>query len=240
MSQIPFFYHDGELLANELLSLHEDTAKHVVQVLRKKEGDLIQLNNGKGRTALAALTSAGKKHCVVRLQSTEQHAAPSIQLHLAVAFTKNASRNEWLLEKATELGVSSITPLLSERTEREKFREDRARNILISAMLQSQQYYLPELYAPSTLKQIAERADTGTLKLIAHCDPQSTRNPISKVLSAGKDVWILIGPEGDFSPAEITQMEASGFAGIALCEQRLRTETAAMAVCAYFNLLNGK
>ncbi|MGC4058553.1 MAG: RsmE family RNA methyltransferase [Chitinophagaceae bacterium] len=240
MSQIPFFYHDGELLANALLSLHEDTAKHVVQVLRKKEGDLIQLNNGNGRTALATLTSAGKRHCEVHVQSPEQHAAPVTKLHLAVAFTKNASRNEWLLEKATELGVSSVTPLLSERTEREKFREDRARNILISAMLQSQQYYLPELYAPSTLKQIAERADINTLKLIAHCDPQSTRNPISKVLSAGKDAWILIGPEGDFSPAEIARMEASGFAGIALCEQRLRTETAAMAVCAYFNLLNGK
>lgn len=240
MANLPFFYQDNELRTGATLELSEETAKHVVQVLRKKEGDRFILNNGKGQSAEVTIISAAKKRCSVLIETVNQHQKPSFGLHLCVAFTKNASRNEWLLEKATELGVQSITPIISARTEREKFRTDRAINILISAMLQSQQYFLPVLNEPSTMKQILAQHQETAQKLIAHCDNNFERTLINETLKPKKDTVLLIGPEGDFSPEEIELFRQNKFAGISLCTQRLRTETAAMAVCAYFNLLNNE
>lgn len=238
MANLPFFYQDADLKSGTTLALTEETAKHIVQVLRKKEGDRFILNNGNGLSAESTIVSADKKRCTVHLDTVSEHQKPAFGLHLCVAFTKNASRNEWLLEKATELGVRSITPLISARTEREKFRTDRARNILISAMMQSQQYFLPELNEPSTMVQILANHKETNQKYIAHCDNNFERQAINEILKPKKDTVILIGPEGDFTPEEIEQFTQNGFAGITLCEQRLRTETAAMAVCAYFNLMN--
>lgn len=238
MSQLAFFFHDAPLIPGHTLSLQEDTVKHIVLVLRKKEGEQIGLCNGKGTIATCEIAATSKKNCTVTVLNARTTQPKSPGLTLAVAFTKNASRNEWLLEKATELGVSTIYPLISERSEREKFREDRARNILISAMLQSQQSYLPELAQAADWETIVQRCDNIQVRLLAHCDPQFTRTPISKALPPGKDCLIFIGPEGDFSPEEINEMNEAGFTGVSLCNQRLRTETAAMAVCAYFNLSN--
>lgn len=240
MSSLAFFFHDAPLMVNQTLDLDVDTVKHVVLVLRKKEGDLIGLCNGKGTTATCEITLVSKKNCSVRVLETRIQEVPKPRLSLAVAFTKNASRNEWLLEKATELGVGAIYPLISQRSEREKFREDRARNILISAMLQSQQSYLPELAQPADWKRIVSMNGETSVKLLAHCDMQFERRPISEALSAGNNCLLFIGPEGDFSPEEIAEMTNAGFTGISLCSQRLRTETAAMAACAYFNLCNEK
>jgi 16S rRNA (uracil1498-N3)-methyltransferase len=238
MSQSALFFYEGALLPNSTVQPDEDTARHIVQVLRKKEGDRIRLCNGKGVTGFCSITQTSKKSCTVLVeeQSFAEQAKP--QLSLAVAFTKNAARNEWLLEKATELGVAAIFPLISDRTEREKFREDRARNILISAMLQSQQAYLPVLAQASDWKTIDKIVPPGTRRLLAHCDSNYTRQPISEAIEKGADCLLFIGPEGDFSPREIEAMTEQGYTGISLCSQRLRTETAAMSVCAYFNLYN--
>lgn len=238
MSQLAFFFHDAPLLPGRTLDLDGDTVKHVVLVLRKKVGDLIGLSNGKGTMATCEIIATSKKNCTVRILEAKTSKPKNPSLTLVVAFTKNSSRNEWLLEKATELGVSTIYPLISERTERERFRADRARNILISAMLQSQQSYLPELAQATDWKTIMQRSDQIPVRLLAHCDPQFMRTQISEALPPGKDCLIFIGPEGDFSPEEINEMSAAGFTGVSLCSQRLRTETAAMAACAYFNLRN--
>lgn len=240
MSQLAFFFHDAPLVTGDILNLSEDSIRHVVQVLRKKEGDRIGLCNGNGTTATCEITAVSKKTCSVTVLEAVQANQSTPKLSIAVAFTKNAARNEWLLEKATELGVAAIYPLVSERTEREKFREDRARNILISAMLQSQQAFLPKLSHPSDWKTILSETNTGAQKLLAHCDTQFERKPISEALTAGSDCLVFIGPEGDFSPDEIRAMEEAGFSSISLCKQRLRTETAAIAVCAHFTLCNEK
>lgn len=237
MSALPIFYQDTSFTGGSLLSLEEDTARHIVQVLRMTEGASLELANGKGSSAICIITEAGKKKCTVRIESVREIPPARPALHLAVALTKNASRNEWLLEKATEMGVSRITPLITQRTERERFRFDRLNNIIISAMMQSQQYWLPELAAPQPLEQVIEGGKDGQM-LIAHCMPGIARAPLSGVLQPGRNTLILIGPEGDFTKEEVTLAMQHGAKGITLGTTRLRTETAAMAACAYFHLLN--
>lgn len=238
MAHLPFFYQETALQNGTILSLNEETAKHIVQVLRKKIGDQVIINNGKGDTAIVTLMDVAKKKCSVLINEVNHYPKPQFGLHLCVAFTKNTSRNEWLLEKACELGVMSIRPIISQRTEREKYREDRWQNILISAMMQSQQYYLPTLYPATKLEHIVIEHAATDQKLIAHCEADFERTTIATALQSQKNTVILIGPEGDFSPEEIQMSMQKGFKGITLCTQRLRTETAAMSVCAYFNLLN--
>jgi 16S rRNA (uracil1498-N3)-methyltransferase len=202
-------------------------------------GEKLQLTDGKGTVADVTITDAGKKKCSVSIDSIIKHNPPATPLHLAIAFTKNTSRNEWLLEKATELGVSSIIPLSVTRSERERTKYDRWNGILISAMLQSQQYYLPHLSAALSINKLIEKYDVPQ-KLVAHCISSVPRISIAKALHPRKETLILIGPEGDFTEEEVTLCEQNGFKGILLASQRLRTETAAMAVCAYFNSINNE
>jgi len=239
MASLPLFFHDAALVAGTVVQLHEDTARHVVQVLRMQSGEKLQLTDGKGSLAEVTITDAVKKKCTVSIDSVIKHESSVTPLHLAIAFTKNTSRNEWLLEKATELGVSSIIPLSVTRSERERTKYERWNGILISAMLQSQQYYLPHLSEALSLKNLIEKYDVPQ-KLVAHCISSAPRTSIAKALLPRKETLILIGPEGDFTQEEVTLCEQNGFTGISLASQRLRTETAAMAVCAYFNSINNE
>lgn len=238
MASIALFYQRTTLSPGAELQLDEETARHIVQVLRMKEGSVIALTDGNGTRAEAVITRTDKKKCTVQIQQAQLQPNPKSELHVCVAFTKNASRNEWLLEKAVESGVISITPLITSRTEREKFRIDRWQSIIISALLQSQQYYLPQLNNPTPLPELVKTQQDITQKLIAHCIDELPRNPISKVLHPEQNTVILIGPEGDFTQEEAEYCMANHYTGISLCTQRLRTETAAMSVCAYFNLIN--
>lgn len=217
--------------------LDEDNARHVVQVLRMQIGEKIQLTNGRGYAAIANITVADKKKCAVVIEEVVFH-EPPVALHLCVAFTKNSSRNEWLLEKATELGIASITPLLTTRSEREKFRYDRMKGILISALLQSQQYRLPQLNEAMQLTALLEKYKQVPRKFIAHCIADKPVAPVAELLKPVVETLVCIGPEGDFTAEEVTLCIDAGCAGLSLGKQRLRTETAAMAVCAYFNLIN--
>lgn len=237
MSALPIFYQDTIFTTGQHLSLDEDAARHIGQVLRMKEGEQLELANGKGASANCIITDAGKKKCTVLIQTVRELPQSTPALHLAIALTKNASRNEWLLEKATELGVQRITPLLTSRTERERFRFDRLHNILVSAMMQSQQYWLPQLDEPTAFESLIENKADRQL-LIAHCMDEPERYPLSQTLQPATDTLILIGPEGDFSKEEVTLAMQQGAKGITLGHTRLRTETAAMAACAYFHLLN--
>ena len=235
---LPQFYHKGTLKKGDEVWLDEDTVRHVVQVLRMQNGENIQLTNGEGYSGISIINKIEKKKCAVVLESVAFHKPRNVSLQLAVAFTKNTSRNEWLLEKATELGVGSIVPILAERTELEKFRFDRWNNILVSALLQSQQYYLPRLHEPMQLADIVKASNGTAQKLLGHCIEGLERSALSEMLKPGLETIVLIGPEGDFSKEEVNLCTENGFKGVSMGTQRLRTETAAMAVCAYFNLIN--
>lgn len=240
MASLPLFFHDAPMPLRGKVSLDEDTARHVVQVLRMQQGESLRLTDGKGTVATVSISATAKKKCEVTVNNIVFHEKPAVGLHLAVGFTKNTSRNEWLLEKATELGVRTIIPLSTARTEKERIRHDRWKGILVSAMLQSQQYYLPELTEPQPIKSLIDRYKDMPHKLIGHCIEDKERIPLPKILQAGSDAIILIGPEGDFTAEEVTLCEQAGFSGISLVSQRLRTETAAMMVCAYFNTINNE
>jgi 16S rRNA (uracil1498-N3)-methyltransferase len=220
------------------ITLPEDTARHIAQVLRMQAGEEILLTNGNGTLAAATLASVEKKRVGARIVNIDRVSAPKQQLHLAVAFTKNTSRNEWLLEKATELGVNRITPLITARGYRERIKPERWNAILVSAMLQSKQSWLPKLDPPMAL--VDAIAIKGEQMLIAHCmeDQETPRTPIMAAMTGGINTLILIGPEGDFTPAEVTLATAAGAIPVSIGGNRLRTETAALTAIINFYLIN--
>lgn len=234
---LPVFYYPQQINNHTSIQLEGDTAKHL-HVLRTQVGERLQLTDGKGTMATAVVANAGKKNYEVEISEVTFIERPATNFHLAVSFTKNASRNEWLLEKATELGVATIHPIMSKRTERIHFKAERWNHILVSAMLQSQQVYLPVLDEPKSFDALIKEYQSTQQKLIAHCEAGIERQSLSRVLKAHNDAVFFIGPEGDFTQDEIDFAMQHDFAGIQLGDTRLRTETAAMTVCAYFKMLN--
>jgi len=180
---LPSFYIPSYTAGQQELTLDEDNSRHVVQVLRMKPGELMQLTDGRGHLLEGEIVEAHKKQCRVVIRATQTIPPPSTDVTIAISPLKNASRFEWFLEKATEIGVSAIIPLICERTERQQVRQDRLRNILVSAMLQSQQVWLPVLPEPQTLSQVLANlpasarvgpnvppvTEAAGLRLIAHC-----------------------------------------------------------------------
>ena len=231
---LPFFYIESFDASQQLITLNEETSKHVVQVLRMKEGESLQLTDGKGNLLLAKITDAHKKHCTVQVQSTSYKPQAARKITIAISLVKNANRFEWFLEKATEIGVAEIIPLLCERTERQHFRYDRMKGILVSAMLQSQQTWLPVLQEPVKFENALRQTSPsdGILKLIAHCE-ETEKNPFSNFqIDQFSNYIILIGPEGDFTTTEINQAITEEYKPVMLGETRLRTETAAVVAAA--------
>lgn len=220
---LPYFF--VEELGEKTIQLDEDTSKHAIGVLRMERGEEVLLTDGKGSKARAAIADDNRKRCVVEIVSVEKEEAQSPRVTVAISIVKNASRFEWFLEKATEIGVSEIIPLLCERTEKEKFRYDRMRGILISAMLQSQQTWLPVLHQPTAFAEAVKNSKQQQ-KFIAHCLPEQ-KQQLSSVIHHPSSL-ILIGPEGDFTPAEIALALEKQFIPVALGNTRLRTETAGM------------
>jgi 16S rRNA (uracil1498-N3)-methyltransferase len=227
---LPFFYLENEYTENDLLSLSEETSRHIVQVLRMKEGELLHLTNGKGLLLKASIQQAHKKHAVVSVMEWEQHDAPKEEVTMAVSLLKNTARLEWFLEKAAELGVDRIIPLRCERTEKMQFRTDRARQILISAMLQSRQLFLTQISEPQSYTSFIESTlnESSGHKFIAHCMPEEKPLLKDALSSSFPKVVLLIGPEGDFSEKEIILAKDNGFKAVSLGNTRLRTETAAL------------
>ena len=159
-------------------------------------------------------------------------------LHLGICFTKNNSRNEWLLEKATELGVASIIPIASARSEKTYIRNERWQKILQSAILQSKQYYLPDFSEIRPLHLVLKEYEAVPQKLVAHCIENAPRQPLSEMLKPSRAAIILIGPEGDFTQDEVNLCTEHGYKAVSMGRQRLRTETAAITAAAYFNVMN--
>ncbi len=224
---VPTFYAPDLQEINRLQTLDETASRHAVQVLRMKEGETLQLTNGKGWLAVSELTNAHKNKAEVKITSREFHPPLRPLLTLGISLLKNAARIEWLLEKATEIGVLEIIPMICQRTERQAFRHDRMNGIVISAMLQSQQTWLPVLHQPTPFEKVIKQANQPQ-KLIAHCLESTDKSSIAAYGSSSENKLLLIGPEGDFTPSEIEQAIENHFLEVSLGHTRLRTETAAM------------
>ena len=222
---LPFFFAGEITTGSKAFILNEETSKHVVQVLRMNVGAKLQLTDGKGNIFTAEVSDNNKKKCEVTILSSSNAQRSTNNISIAISLIKNSSRFEWFLEKATELGVTEIIPLLCDRTEKEKFRLDRMKNILVSAMLQSQQCWLPVLHEPVSFDKLWQTAEPYQQKFIAHCIETEKRN-LADMINENLSKIILIGPEGDFTPEEIQSAVDHHFIPVTLGNTRLRTETA--------------
>jgi len=223
------FYHSELKATSSNLVFDKKESGHIIKVLRKKEGDKLFITNGKGFLFEAQIQSANPNKCQVEIIESKFFPPKDYFLHLAVAPTKKNDRYEWFLEKATELGIDQITPVICEHNERRKVNLQRFERIIESGMKQSLQYYLPTLNQSVSLVDFLQKDFEGE-KYIAHCEP-SEKKLLKDVLQPKKKIHILIGPEGDFSPREIELALKKGFLPVSLGENRLRTETAAIAAC---------
>lgn len=223
---LPYFYNNSIPGLSSSLILNEENSKHIVQVLRMKNDEQLQLTDGKGNLFTAQIIDNNKTKCSVEIIKISCQPASINNISIAISLIKNTGRFEWFLEKVTEIGVTEIIPLICERTEKQHFRFERVQEILISAMLQSQQTYLPLLHEPVKYEKYIERQKENTgQKFIAHCEEAKGKNNLSTIHPFNNPT-ILIGPEGDFSSHEIETALANNFIPVALGNTRLRTETA--------------
>ena len=216
--------------------LSEEESRHAIKVLRLKKGDKIEILNGKGSSFVAQIMDEDAKKCNFKMISKKAHNLKEYSLDIIISPTKNADRVEWFVEKAIEIGVNKITLINTSRTERKKVRIDRLDKIAISAMKQSKTYFLPQITEVMTFKDVVEQPFDGQ-RFVAHCIEDDKRHLKSQLNLNGK-YQILIGPEGDFTEDEIKLAIQNNFSAITLGENRLRTETAALYVCALANVLN--
>jgi 16S rRNA (uracil1498-N3)-methyltransferase len=217
--------------------LDETESKHAVKVLRLNRGDKITLVDGRGGFFTAEIADPNPKRCSVQvISSTLNYGLTNFEVHIAIAPTKNIERMEWFLEKATEIGVTRVTPLLCRYSERKEIKHDRLEKVMVSAMKQSLKAYLPKLDELTKFNELINQPFSGQ-KFIAHCDDQH-RDLLRNLVEPNRDYLILIGPEGDFSSEEIEMAMQAGFLPVSLGNSRLRTETAGVVACHTFNLLN--
>jgi 16S rRNA (uracil1498-N3)-methyltransferase len=229
---LPFFYSDTITITTTTFILNEETSKHVVQVLRMQIGQALQLTNGKGYLFDATITDNNRKQCTVSITAVKFIAAENTTT-IAISLLKNTNRFEWFVEKATEFGIQQIIPLLCDRTEKTAFKNERIQSIAVSAMLQSQQTWLPIITTPQKIKKIIE-LQQYTNKYIAHCLEETAKIQLPKAAAATENYTsnttiILIGPEGDFTVPEIELALHHQYQAVALGNTRLRTETAGIA-----------
>lgn len=221
------FFFEEHLPASSQFVLSEESSKHIVQVLRMKEGDNILITNGNGRILSAQILVADKKKTEIKVLR-ETLAAPSEnKITIAISLIKNSNRFEWLIEKATEIGVSAIIPVICKRTEKIHFRLDRMKSIAVSAMLQSGQAWLPQLSVPVKLNDLLNK-EGYQQKFIAHCINEEKKSLKDIVVDKKASKIILIGPEGDFTEDEVKEALQQNFVAVALGDNRLRTETAGL------------
>ena len=223
------FYNATINEATETFSFDREESKHIIKVLRKKDGDILFVTNGLGFLFKTEIVLASDSKCTVQMVSFEKAAAVPFQLHLVVAPTKMNDRYEWFLEKATEIGIQEITPIICDRSERKVINIERFEKIILSAMKQSNELYLPKLNPAISFKEFMKQKNKG-LQLIAHCE-ETDKKTLKSVLQSNTDVTILIGPEGDFSEKEIALALEQNYIPVSLGNTRLRTETAAVVAC---------
>ncbi len=230
------FYNPNIDETTQEFSFDKEESKHIIKVLRKKDSDILHVTNGLGYLFETEITLASDNKCTVKIISVEKAPEPKYRLHLAVAPTKMNDRYEWFLEKATEIGIHEITPIICDRSERKVINIERFEKIILSAMKQSNELYLPKLNEAISFKEFIKRKNEG-LQLIAHCE-ETDKKSLKSILKPNENITLLIGPEGDFSEKEIALALENNFQPVSLGNTRLRTETAAMVAChsvAFFN-----
>ncbi|RDY57758.1 16S rRNA (uracil(1498)-N(3))-methyltransferase [Flagellimonas nanhaiensis] len=213
-----------------------EESKHITRVLRKKEGDVVHITNGRGYLYEAEILIADQKKCKAQIVNEHKTVPKRYRLHLVVAPTKMNDRYEWFLEKATEIGVDEITPILCDHSERKTVKLERMERIVQAAMKQSLRTFMPKINPMISYQQFLEQENKG-LKFIAHC-AKGEKMELKRRVAADKDVTILIGPEGDFSKSEIDLASKNRYVPIALGKHRLRTETAAIVACTIVAMIN--
>lgn len=226
-------------LSGRSVKLNIEESKHCIKVLRLRKGDHVLLLDGKGSVFEAVIQTPDSKSCLLEILKEERSQnSRSYHLTIAIAPTKNIDRFEWFIEKSTEIGIDRIIPLICQHSERREVKPERLEKILISAMKQSGQTFLPELTEQYAFKDIINNPFEGD-KMIAHCEAGSKKE-FQKSITPGKNVLILIGPEGDFDSEEIRLAIEKGFVPVSLGESRLRTETAGIVACHTVSLVNQK
>jgi 16S rRNA (uracil1498-N3)-methyltransferase len=215
--------------------LDEDESRHAVKVLRLKEGDCLDITDGKGTLYKGEITEANGKQCMFKILNQSFTERRGFHIHIAIAPTKNADRIEWFVEKAIELGVDQITFFSSHNSERRNLNHDRITKMAISAMKQSQQVWLPILSPLRSFKEVI--AEQASQKFIAYVD-HDNQDQLKSLAKQGSDYFVLIGPEGDFSNEELDLALKNDFIKVSLGHHRLRTETAGLTACLTLNLIN--
>lgn len=218
-------------------TLPESESKHAVRVLRLGIGDAVTLFDGKGHFYYAQVRDNHPKRCQVAIVRTQTVEPRPFSLHIAIAPTKNIARTEWFLEKATEIGIESITPIICQRSERKEVKTERLEKVVLAAAKQSMAAWLPTLHKPLPYNKFIAQPLAGN-GYIAHCLSEQSRVALASAYKATQNAVVLIGPEGDFTPSEIEAATAAGFSPVALGETRLRTETAGLVACHTIALLN--
>lgn len=220
-------------LQNGLLELSEEETRHAIRVLRLNAGDKIEVSDGKGVRSTAEITEISKRSCSFSILEQTQEIAPVLP-KVAIAPTKSIDRFEWFLEKAVEIGVSEICPILCSNSERRIIKQERSEKVLLAAMKQSQRNWLPQLHALTSYSDFIKQSDEPFL--LAHC---RDGEKVSLTDQLKTESWIMIGPEGDFTLEEIEMALKKGATEIDLGKSRLRTETAGIFALSVMNYLKG-
>jgi 16S rRNA (uracil1498-N3)-methyltransferase len=231
------FYNSEISIDTKQITFDKIESKHIVRVLRKTEGDILKITNGKGFLFDVEISFANDKRCSAIIIDVIKKPKPwEYYVHIAIAPTKNNDRIEWFLEKATEIGIDEITPIICSNSERRIVKLDRFEKIIQSAMKQSLKFTLPKLNAPVKFNDFIQRNFDGKV-CIAHCE-ELEKNTLKSVINPAEKTTILIGPEGDFSKEEIQKALANKFTPISLGKSRLRTETAALVAVQIVSFIN--
>lgn len=218
-------------------TLNEEESKHCSKVLRLGVGDVVHLIDGRGGLYKAQINEANKKHVqLLVIEHQQEYGKRNHHLHIAIAPTKNIDRLEWFLEKATEIGIDEITPIICDRSERKIIKEERLEKVITSAVKQSLTAYHPQLNKAISFADFITK-NKETEKFIAHC-MDGAKPYINQIVNIHQSYLILIGPEGDFTPVELNVALQNGYKPVTLGNTRLRTETAALAACFELNFIN--
>ena len=230
------FYNKDLLEDDSRLIIEREESRHMVRVLRKKVGDTIYVTNGKGVLFTTKIDVINKNNTELKIINSKKESKSKFHINIAVAPTKNNDRIEWFIEKSTEIGINTISTILCEKSERKKIKMDRLEKITISAMKQSLQLHKPIIEELVSFEEFTRNCKSDN-KFIAHCK-ESEKLFLNNCKIKAKTITVLIGPEGGFSDNEIGLAEKHGFISVSLGNNRLRTETAAIAATQILSAYN--
>lgn len=215
----------------------KEESRHLIKVLRKKEGDIVYVTDGKGHFFTTSILIANEKKCTVTVESVEfKNKNRNFYLHIAIAPTKLNDRYEWFLEKAVEIGIDEITPIICKNSERKVIKTDRMKKIIQSAVKQSLQFHVPVFNEPISFQDFLNKKHTSQ-NFVAHCEDEENKKYLQNIVKPNGDVLILVGPEGDFTATEIDKAINLKFTPVTLGDNRLRTETAGVYITSLMTLL---